>query len=105
VRVGWLGGFERETLDVCAICPSGSEARAGYAQSIAGREVVVGHLSKTACVHTQCVMLYRWKVESFDREMLKEIAFGNSTSRECRLSIGWNAQLVRASSKCIRGIR
>jgi hypothetical protein len=58
-RVGWLGGLERETLDVRAVCPSRSKAGAGQAQSVAGREVVVGHMSKTACVHTHGVMLYR----------------------------------------------
>jgi hypothetical protein len=57
--VGLLGGFEVEALD-WGICSSGSKARTGHSQSITGREVVVGHLSKTACVHTRSVMLYRW---------------------------------------------
>jgi hypothetical protein len=60
LMVGWLGRLERETLDIRAICPSGSKARTGHSQSIAGREAAVGHLSKTACVHTLSVMLYRW---------------------------------------------
>lgn len=59
--IGRLGGFEGEALDVRSVGPSGSKARAGHAQTIAGREVAVRHLSKTACVHTQGLMLYRWK--------------------------------------------
>jgi len=58
--VGWLGWLEGEAFESRCICPSGSKARAGHSQSITGWEVVVGHLSKTACVHTRSVMLYRW---------------------------------------------
>jgi hypothetical protein len=53
LRVGLLGGFEVEALEVRGICSSGGKARTGQAQSITGWEVVVGHLSKTACVHTR----------------------------------------------------
>lgn len=58
--VGLLGWFEAEALEIRGICSSGSKARTGHSQSITGREVIVGHLSKTACVHTRSAMLYRW---------------------------------------------
>lgn len=48
-----LGGLKGETLDVQTVGASGSKARGGHAQTVAGWEVVVRHLSKTACVHTQ----------------------------------------------------
>ena len=56
LRVGWLGWLEGEALESWSVGPPGSKARTGQTQSITGWEVVVGHLSKTACVHTQSVM-------------------------------------------------
>jgi hypothetical protein len=73
LRVGLLGGFEVEALQVRSISTSGSKARTGQSQSITGWEIVVGHLSKTACVHTRSVMFYRWVGWSEDIDGIEEI--------------------------------